>query len=313
MFQLASRPRGGRGGFTLIELLVVIAIIAILIGLLLPAVQKIREAAARMKCSNNLKQIGLGQHNHHATFEKFTPPRGTLYQQLNATPLTGAWTAYRGWMCELLPYMEQDNLKRELFGPGGATWSGPFFANYNKVVSIFLCPSDSRSGKLSTPQPTSTGLGNFTCYMGVTGNNSDNNSLINGPSNGIFEVGTLGVNIAAVTDGTSNTLMVGERPPAGDLFWGWWSVTDFDTLLSTQNPQWFYSTSGGTPPCSSPGRYSPGNANQNCHTNHFYSYHMNGANWLMGDGSVRYLPYTAQPLVSGALATKDGGEVFANP
>ena len=300
----ASGRIPARRGFTLIELLVVIAIIAILIGLLLPAVQKIREAANRIKCQNNLKQIGLGQHNYHATFEKFTPARGTLGQQLGFS--TDGWTQYRGWMSELLPYIEQDNLYKGLY----SSWSGGFFANYNKPVSGFICPSDPRGGQLKAPP--AAGNGALTCYLGVTGNNN-NTVVFNGPTNGIFDVSTRGVGVAGITDGTSNTVMVGERPPAGDLSWGWWSVSDFDCLLSTREPQWFYSTSGGNPVCSSPGRYGPGNPNQNCHSNHFYSMHTGGANWLMGDGAVRFIPYSAQPLISADLATRNGGETGSAP
>jgi prepilin-type N-terminal cleavage/methylation domain-containing protein len=306
--QSSPLPVGlARRAFTLIELLVVIAIIAILIGLLLPAVQKIREAANRMKCSNNMRQVGLACHNFHDVNSKLPPPRGT--QNLIAT-------GYRGWMCEILPYVEQDNLSKAMYTN---PWNVGFFANYNKAVAAFLCPSDPRIGRMSQSQTPASGLGNWTCYLGVTGNNNTNAGLAwftPGPSNGIFEVGnnSNGQNFSSVTDGLSNTLMVGERPPAGDLQWGWWSVSDYDCLLSTRNPNWIYPTQSGlNPPCSSQGKYGPGDPKQNCHSNHYYSMHPGGANWLLGDGAVRFISYSAEPLISGPMATKDSGEVFNMP
>lgn len=177
-------------------------------------------------------------------------------------------------------------------------------------MSTYVCPSDPRSGQFKTPP---AGSGALTCYVGVVGNNSTINNIYYGPTNGAFDLGTRGINIASMTDGTSNTIMVGERPPAADLYWGWWTGSQYDTLLSTQDPQIFYTMSGATPACSSPGRYGPGNPNFGCHSNHFYSMHPGGANWLMADGAVRFIPYSAQAMISNDLATRNGGETGSVP
>jgi prepilin-type N-terminal cleavage/methylation domain-containing protein len=286
------QPRCPRG-FTLIELLVVIAIIAILIALLVPAVQKVREAAARVSCANNLKQIGLALHSYHDTQKHFPAPRGT-----HLAP-SYVFTEFRGWMCEILPYIEQDNLARDMYTN---PWYVGFFGTFNTPVNTYLCPSDPRN-LLNIPN----GNGALTSYLGVTGSDNNVNIQFNGPTNGIFNIPSGGIRITDITDGTSNTLMVGERPPGTNLFVGWWGASDFDTLLSTRQ---LYGDPFGAPGCVLPGLFGPGSLSGPCNgdDNHFWSFHASGANWVLGDGSVRFLPYAASALTI-PLASRNGGEV----
>jgi len=333
-----------RPGFTLIELLVVIAIIAILIGLLVPAVQKVRSAAARAECSNNLKQVGLGLHNFHDTFKKF--PSGIA--DVTYPPKTRYW--YWSWMAKILPYVEQGNLyaAADTYAAqgDGKAWSYPspnHFWNpwgnfsigsgavnpYNPgcaaVCPVYKCPADSRT---LVAEQVLTGYGSsywpgmgLEGYVGVAG--WTNNYGIAGQPSGpdglgiLYTTPTAGskVRLTDITDGTSNTLMVGERPPSNDMEYGWWFAgAGFDNygvgdvLMVARATS--YAQSIGCP--ATDVGLQPGKFSDPCAQSHFWSLHDGGCNFLFGDGSVHFLSYSADSVLP-QLCTRAGGEVFTAP
>ena len=292
-----------RRGFTLIELLIVVAMIAAAIGVLLPGVQKVREAAARAKCQNNLKQIGLALHIYHDTNGKLPMPRPDpdLWTSYGSTT-TNIWGS---WMVRILPYIEQDAVARECLDRTTFMTVGS-----NRKLAIYNCPSDPR-GLTSYASSGQYADAATTSYLGVTGNNEN---AWGNATNGVFWTGTVntagqgnrGTKLLDITDGLSNTLAVGERPPSADLYWGWWAYSDYDSLLATPNRDFQY---GG---CTTrlPGYFSPGVVTDNCDTQHYWSFHTGGGNWLLADGSVRFMQYTAGTTAVPIMASRNGGEAF---
>jgi prepilin-type N-terminal cleavage/methylation domain-containing protein/prepilin-type processing-associated H-X9-DG protein len=309
-----SPPAGRRPGFTLIELLVVIAIIAILIGLLLPAVQKIREAANRMKCSNNLKQLGLALHNYHDVTERLPPyyPAGLA--------ATDPRRYTENWSYLLLPFIEQDNVYKLPF-----TTRAEYDVQVRpKVITTYQCPSSS----LPTTLTSGTTVTSLTCYLGIGGRQRSDWRL---PPDGVGQdTGIIGVvdssgrpmriGFAAITDGLSNTLAFGERPPTPDLQWGWAlrGSPNLDTLIWARYVVPPDSTSIGTTDengvaCPFPMYFQAPRSPRptRCDGYHMWSFHTGGGNFTLADGSVRFFRYAAGTTVIISMATRDMGEVIS--
>jgi len=289
-----------RRAFTLIELLVVIAIIAVLIGLLLPAVQKVREAAARMKCQNNLKQIGLACHN---------------YADVNqGLPAGRVWSPYQhGWGVLILPYIEQGNLGR------GYNMNDHFFGATNAAVieaplPIYECPSTPGGRRTVTIRNRTGSVGAAGDYF-VLYQYHDPVVFPAQPGRpGALNTGDAGIPrpITAITDGTSNTLIISEQAGRNDHYIrGVKQPTDANLAGRNFRGPWAshnivafsgYSADGLT-------RFG-GPCAINCNSSQsLISFHPGGVNGLFADGSARFLRDTTNLLVVYAAISFDGGEV----
>jgi prepilin-type N-terminal cleavage/methylation domain-containing protein/prepilin-type processing-associated H-X9-DG protein len=327
-----------RSAFTLIELLVVIAIIAILIGLLLPAVQKVRGAAARLKCQNNLKQIGLALHNYHGDFGYF-PPWGFDFNPPPPNNPYGPQTEGFSAFVWILPYIEQGNLtntftlNRSVIDPTNLPPPLGTSPGGGTNISTYLCPSAPTRTVDYGPFFAAAGLPVTSLPLGGTDyavmrgfTQTFWNNCVAGLTNPTIpwpgeESGAMGVKggrtrLDDIRDGASNTILVTEdagrqqvyaagqpvMPNApGDNGWtlnaAW---ADYNTKI----------TVNGASPTGVPGG-GCGVVNVR-NVGEIYSFHINGANMLLGDGSVTFLNNSVQPTVLAALITRAGGEVVGS-
>jgi prepilin-type N-terminal cleavage/methylation domain-containing protein/prepilin-type processing-associated H-X9-DG protein len=310
------------GGFTLIELLVVIAIIAILIGLLLPAVQKIREAAARMTCMNNLKQLGLAMHNFESTNGGFPPCR------VNNPPAFPNIRGQHTWAPFMFPYIEQQPLyDRYNFGVNFDNTTDRSKGTTNSAViqtdvKIFLCPSAPAGRKQQGTTPN-LGVTDYSPTSSITLSSFLTVTLP--PADSATLRGVLGQNvyrrIGHVTDGTSHTMAFAEdagRPQTWEL--GRRVAADHPpqppgkraSIGGWAQPSNLINVTGIMPGIAAPTNNFPGPCAVNCcNGEDIYSFHAGGANILLTDGSVHFLKATATLNTVAILLTPNDGLVLA--
>jgi prepilin-type N-terminal cleavage/methylation domain-containing protein/prepilin-type processing-associated H-X9-DG protein len=277
-----ARRTGSRLAFTLIELLVVIAIISVLIALLLPAVQAAREAARRIQCVSNLKQIGIALHGYHDSNNTF-PAGGWI--ALPGQPLTNNMNM--GWSASVLPWLEQNAVY------GGLNFSFPYNVAVNStaaftVLQVYLCPSEPRNtywnqspGPPPDPFPSAD-----SDYGGMFGPRALGSSFTNNPPAGAMIFNQC-VSLAQITDGASQTIAVGEDPEAINAMWvSGHNTFDQSAPINARPPSEF--------------------------GEELTSQHPGGVNTLFGDGSVHFLKNSTNVVPLAALCTRALGEVLSS-
>ncbi|MBA4191682.1 MAG: prepilin-type cleavage/methylation domain-containing protein [Planctomycetaceae bacterium] len=310
-----------RQGFTLIELLVVIAIIAVLIGLLLPAVQKVREAAAKSQSQNNLKQIGLALHNYHDSYQRF--PSGYLADTYSpsANPATLDAPPGWGWGTLILPYVEQDALYRQLRLDLPA-WDSANVTAVKNAPKVFLNPAaPNATPTIQVKTDTGTVLAEWGRSHYVVNNGQDESwvyvqhSLAGLPGTGPFYRNSK-TRMGDVTDGLSNTVFVGEHTSVSDKTWV--GVHPDASCCPTDPARFPFTACDGAatlvmchsgPAATEPGVVHPPSF-PTCHVCQMYGpWSGSGGNVLFGDGSVKFIPTRISLTTWAALSSMNMGDI----
>ena len=291
---LAVQNRKLRFAFTLIETLVVIAILGTLMGLTLSGVQRVRSVAARTQCANNLRQLGLAAQQHHADRGRLPSGNFEFYELIS-------------WQGPLLPYLEQDALwqttKSQL--EAGVAFPDERFVAGHTVVKVLTCPSDA-----ATQSPLIRGGVSFIegNYLGNYGVSSFRNAIgaepYLPPEGVLFKKSP--IRFADITDGTSNTLLAGERPKIEGYGGGWYLHSSHGTAFLGAEED-VMGDDVERKRCPAPIVFGPGQRTNRCDFLHFWSNHDAGANFLLCDGSVRLISYSSRAILP-ALATRAAGD-----
>jgi prepilin-type processing-associated H-X9-DG protein len=311
-----------RPAFSLVELLVVVAVVLLLLGLLLPAVQKVREASNKMVCANNLKQLGLALHAYHGDHGRFPPGYSSDWNDANRDPLT--WDGPTGWAwgAYLLPYLEQDTLAQKL------RWDLPCWHAANRAgvqtrLKVFLCPSAPDVPEVvPIPDRNGTIVAHFgpATYVANVGHEEpwsraigDWTPIANGP---LYRNSR--IRFADVTDGVSYTVFLGEHAFISDKTWVGvvpgtlcWPRDPGRFRFSSPDEAATFVLSHSGPSASELYIIHPPNSPV-AHVCQMYAMHPSGANVLLGDGSVRFVLETIHHDTWAALCSRNGGEAVAD-
>ena len=301
-----------RHAFTVLEALVVIAITGLLIGLSLQAIQAVRGSAARLSCQSNLRQIVLASHLYEQTHGYLPPDMMPVYNEQGKLR-----TGYT-WGLLLTPYLEQrplwDRAVADYFV--GPSYAPPRHPGLSTTLKVYTCAADSR-----VASPITTDLGfpvAFASYVAIVGDYPLLMDSRESPRYGaIHAEGKRGVALSQITDGLSQTAMFGESPPAARWFSGSWYTSDVTSdlankFLPCRHSTFVWARARYVNFCKGPFFFSPGRVDNLCDSFKLWSLHNGGANFAFGDGSVRFLSYSAADLIP-ALSTRAGGETVEFP
>jgi prepilin-type N-terminal cleavage/methylation domain-containing protein/prepilin-type processing-associated H-X9-DG protein len=282
---MSSRPN--RDGLTLIELLVVFAVISVLMALLVPAVQQVREAARRTQCRNNLKQMALALMNYHERSGTFPPSNVVSGSALD--------TLWWSWIARVLPELDQQPLSAQL-NLNEDVWTNchKYKPLRSTKLSVLLCPSDPHGGRVYESDSACPGGEAYalTNYLGCRG------STRSVPGDGIFPDINAVTQLSHIRDGASQTLLLGERPAEPTAYWGWWA-TGYGHDSRGLGESILDASEG----------LRSGDLSSDADQLHYWSPHAGGAHFALCDGSVRFLSNGIELRVILSLASRSGDDL----